>query len=54
MTYYCEAMENINFIFGKTKDGKPITLDGFRVESFMIYGNKDREEIVDIYFKSGE
>ena len=47
-------MENINFIFGKTKDGKPITLDGFRVESFMIYGNKDREEIVDIYFKSGE
>ena len=47
-------MENVNYIFGKTTDGKPITLDGFRVESFMIYGNKARVEIVDIYFKSGE
>jgi len=47
-------MENVNYIFGKTTDGKPITLDGFRVESFMIYGNKAHEEIVDIYFKSGE
>lgn len=47
-------MENVNYIFGKTTDGKPITLDGFRVESFMIYGNKAGEEIVDIYFKSGE
>ena len=47
-------MENVNYIFGKTTDGKHITLDGFRVESFMIYGNKAGEEIVDIYFKSGE
>lgn len=47
-------MENVNYIFGKTTDRKPITLDGFRVESFMIYGNKDGDAIVDIYFKSGE
>ena len=47
-------MNNINYISGKTTEGKTITLDGFRVESFMIYGNKAREEIVDIYFKSGE
>ena len=47
-------MENVNYIFGKTTDGKRITLDGFRVESFLIYGNKAREELVDIYFKSGE
>lgn len=30
-------MENINFICGKTKDGNPITLDGFRGESFAVY-----------------
>jgi hypothetical protein len=47
-------MENVNYIFGKTTDGKPMTLDGFRVESFMIYGNKAHQEIVDIFFKSGE
>ena len=47
-------MENVNYIFGKTTYRKQITLDGFRVESFMIYGNKAREEIVDIFFKSGE
>ena len=47
-------MENVNYIYGKTTDGKPITLDGFRVESFMIYGNKAHQEIVDIFFKSGE
>ena len=47
-------MENINFINGKTIDGRPIILDGFRVESFMIYGNKAGDTIVDIYFKSGE
>lgn len=47
-------MENVNYIYGKTIDGKPITLDGFRVESFMIYGNKADDTIVDIYFKSGE
>jgi hypothetical protein len=47
-------MENVNYIFGKTTDGKPITLDGFRVESFMIYENKAHQEIVDIFFKSGE
>lgn len=54
MTYFCEAMENVNYICGKTIDGKPITLDGCRVESFMIYGNKAGDTIVDIYFKSGE
>ena len=47
-------MENVNYICGKTIDGRPITLDGFRVESFMIYGNKAGDTIVDIYFKSGE
>ncbi len=47
-------MGKVNDIFGKATEGKPITLDGFRVESFMIYGNKAHEEIVDIYFKSGE
>ena len=47
-------MENVNYIYGKTTGGKPIILDGFRVESFMIYGNKAGETIVDIYFKSGE
>ena len=46
-------MTNVNFIYGKTADGKLITLDGFRVESFAIYGNKDGETFVDIYFKSG-
>jgi len=46
-------MENVNYIFGKTSDGKQIKLDGFRVESFAIYGNKDGETFVDIYFKSG-
>ena len=43
-------MENLNYIYGKTIDGRPITLDGFRVE----YGNKAGDTIVDIYFKSGE
>ena len=47
-------MENVNYICGKTIDGSPITLDGFRVESFMIYGNNAGDTIVDIYFKSGE
>ena len=47
-------MENVNYIFGKTIDGRPITLDGCRVESFMIYRNKAGDTIVDIYFKSGE
>ena len=46
-------MTNINFIYGKTADGKLITLDGFKVESFAIYENKDGETFVDIYFKSG-
>ncbi len=47
-------MNNINYISGKTTEGKTITLDGFRVESFAIYGNKDGETFVDIYFKSGD
>ena len=47
-------MENVNFICGKTTEGKTITLDGFRVESFAIYGNKDGETFVDICMKSGE
>ena len=46
-------MTNANYICGKTTEGKQITLDGFRVESFAIYGNKDGETIVDIYLKSG-
>ena len=47
-------MENVNFIFGKTTDGRNFTLDGFRVESFAIYVNKDGETCVDIYLKSGD
>lgn len=47
-------MENLNFIRGITIDGKPITLDGFRVESFMIHGNTDGEEFVDIYLRFGD
>ena len=47
-------MNNINYISGKTTEGKTITLDGFRVESFAIYGNKDGETFVDICMKSGE
>ena len=46
-------MNNINYISGKTTEGKQITLDGFKVESFAIYENKDGETFVDIYFKSG-
>ena len=46
-------MTNANYICGKTSNGKQIALDGFRVESFAIYGNKDGETFVDIYFKSG-
>lgn len=46
-------MTNANYICGKTTEGKQITLDGFKVESFAIYENKDGETFVDIYFKSG-
>ena len=46
-------MENVYYICGISIDGRPISLDGFRVESFMIYGNKAGDTIVDIYFKSG-
>lgn len=47
-------MENINFIFGKTPDGRNVTLDGFRVESYSTYLNDKGEGCVDIYFKSGQ
>ena len=47
-------MENINFIFGKTPDGRLVTLDGFRVESYATYANDKGEDCVDIYFKSGQ
>ena len=46
-------MGNIHFICGKTKDGNPITLDGFRVESFAVYSHVDGDTFVYIYFKSG-
>ena len=47
-------MENVNYISGKTSDGQPIAMDGFRVESFAIYyDNAKGETLVDIYFKSG-
>lgn len=47
-------MENINFIYGKTPDGRLVTLDGFRVESYATYSNEKGEWCVDIYFKSGQ
>ena len=47
-------MDNINFIFGKTPDGRNVTLDGFRVESYATYSNEKGEWCVDIYFKSGQ
>ena len=47
-------MENINFIFGKTPDGRLVTLDGFRVESYATYANDKGEDCVEIYFKSGQ
>lgn len=47
-------MENINFIYGKTPDGRNVTLDGFRVESYATYANDKGESCVDIYFKSGQ
>lgn len=47
-------MENINFIYGKTPDGRLVTLDGFRVESYASYSNDQGEWCVDIYFKSGQ
>jgi len=46
-------MKNINYIYGKTKDGKHITLDGFRVEAFTGYEDEEGEYCQDIYFKSG-
>lgn len=47
-------MENINFIYGKTPDGRNVTLDGFRVESYATYANVQGLGLVDIYFKSGQ
>lgn len=47
-------MENINFIYGKTPDGRNVTLDGFRVESYATYANDEGLSLVDIYFKSGQ
>ena len=37
-------MEYINFIYGKTPDGRLVTLDGFRVESYERYANDDDDE----------
>jgi len=51
---YFEYMENINFIYGKTPDGRIVTMDGFRVESYASYSNEKGEWCVDIYFKSGQ
>lgn len=45
---------NINYIYGKTPDGRIVTLDGFRVESYASYSNEKGEWCVDIYFKSGQ
>ena len=47
-------MENVNYIYGKTVEGKHFTLDGFRVESFMIYEKKNGDTCIDIFLKSGE
>ena len=47
-------MENVNYIYGKTTEGKHFTLDGFRVESFMIYEKKNGDTCIDIFLKSGE
>lgn len=47
-------MENINFIYGKTPDGRNVTLDGFRVESYATYANDEGLGLVDIYFEDVE
>ena len=49
-----ESLESINFIFGKTPDGRIVTLDGCRVDSYSTYLNDKGEGCVDIYFKSGQ
>ena len=49
-----KVIENINYIDWKTVDGRFVTLDGFRVESFTTYENDKGEECVDICFKSGQ
>lgn len=47
-------MENINFIYEKTPDGRNVTLDGFRVESYATYANDEGLGLVDIYFEDVE
>jgi hypothetical protein len=43
-----------NIIYGKTTDGRDITLDGYRVESFTHIGETSVGEIVEVVFKSGQ
>lgn len=47
-------MENVNYIYGKTLQGKLITFDGFRVESYAIYEDEEEGTLVDVLFKSGD
>ena len=47
-------MENINYISGRAPDGRWITLDGFRVESYASYPNDKGNWFVDVYFNSGQ
>ena len=46
-------MDNVNYIYGKTLQGKLITFDGFRVESYAIYEDEEEGTLVDLLFKSG-
>ena len=46
--------ENINFICGKTLDGREITLDGFRVESSTWTEDDKGNRCNDLIFKSGQ
>ena len=47
-------MDNINFICGKTADGRKITLDGFRVESSTWSETDEGDKCNDLVFKSGQ
>lgn len=46
-------MKNVNYIYGKTPQGELITFDGFRVESYAVYEDKEEGTLVDLLFKSG-
>ena len=44
-------MENINLICGKSSNGKSITLDGVKLESFAV--STIEKDMVELHFASG-